>query len=278
MSEEQVVETSKELPAGQESNEAEGLPPKEASAPELTAVEQKALEMGWRPKSEFEGDEDDFIDAQEFVRRKPLFEKIDHVGKELRETRKALKALQEHHQKVKEAEYQNALKQLRAEKKQALEEGDADRLIEIDEQIAEAKAADVAVRTQIQQEASKPHPNFVAWVQKNQWYQSDVELRSVADQIGTAYAAKNPETNPDDVLKYVEQRIKKLYPENFRNPNRERPSAVEGRTQTQAHEKKDGISDYPLTDEERKVMNTFIRQGIMTKEEYIKDLKAVKGE
>lgn len=250
----------------------------QTTTPELSSVEQKALEMGWRPKSDFEGDEDDFIDATEFVGRKPLFEKIDHVGKELRETRKALKALQEHHTKVKEAEYQNALKQLRAEKKLALEEGDADRLIEIDEQMAEAKAADVAARTQIQQQAAQPHPNFVAWVGKNQWYQSDVELRSVADQIGTAYAAKNPETSPDDVLKYVEQRVRKLYPENFRNPNKERPSAVEGRTQTQAHEKKDGISDYPLTDEERKVMNTFVRQGIMTKEEYIKDLKSVKGE
>lgn len=277
MSEENIAETSEEVQSV-DKQESSGEQSQESTTAQLTAVEQKALEMGWRPKSEFEGDEDDFIDAQEFVRRKPLFEKIDHVGKELRETRKALKALQEHHQKVKEAEYQNALKQLRADKKQALEEGDADRLIEIDEQIAEAKAADVAVRTQIQQEASKPHPNFVAWVQKNQWYQSDVELRSVADQIGTAYAAKNPETNPDDVLKYVEQRIKKLYPENFRNPNKERPSAVEGRTQTQAHEKKDGISDYPLTDEERKVMNTFVRQGIMTKEEYIRDLKAVKGE
>jgi hypothetical protein len=277
MSEEQVVD-NKEQTAGQESNEAEGLPPNEASAPELTSVEQKALEMGWRPKSDFEGDEDDFIDAQEFVRRKPLFEKIDHVGKELRETRKALKALQEHHTKVKEAEYQNALKQLRAEKKVALEEGDADRLIEIDEQMAEAKAADVAQRTQQQQQAAQPHPTFVAWVGKNQWYQSDVELRLVADQIGTAYAAKNPETSPDDVLKYVEQRVRKLYPENFRNPNKERPSAVEGRTQTQATEKKDGISDYPLTDEERKVMNTFVRQGIMTKDQYIKDLKSVKGE
>ena len=262
--EEQVVEDKKE-------NSEEGTS-------QVSAVEQKAIEMGWRPKSDFEGDEDDFIDATEFVRRKPLFEKIDHVGKELRETRKALKALQEHHTKVKEAEYQNALKQLRAEKKVALEEGDADRLIEIDEQIAEAKATEISQQAQQRQAAQAPHPNFVSWVQKNTWYQSDAELRTVADQIGTAYAAKNPEIGPDDVLKYVEQRVRKLYPENFRNPNKERPSAVEGRTQTQASEKKDGISDYPLSDEERKAMNTFVRQGIMSKEEYIRDLKMVKGE
>lgn len=258
--------------------ESSGEQSQESTTTQLSVIEQKALEMGWRPKSEFEGDEDDFIDAQEFVRRKPLFEKIDHVGKELRETRKALKALQEHHTKVKEAEYQNALKQLRAEKKVALEEGDADRLIEIDEQMAETKAAEAAQRTQQQQQAAQPHPNFVQWVGKNPWYQSDVELRTVADQIGSAYAVKNPDIHPDDVLKYVEQRIRKLYPENFRNPNKERPSAVEGRTQTQASEKKDGVSDYPLTDEERRVMNTFVRQGIMTKEQYIKDLKSVKGE
>jgi hypothetical protein len=34
----------------------------------------------------------------------------------------------------------------------------------------------------------------------------------------------------------------------------------------------------PLTDEERRVMNTFVRQDIMTKEEYIRDLRAVKGD
>ena len=59
----------------------------EQTAPELSPIEQKALEMGWRPKEEFEGEEADFIDATEFVRRKPLFEKIDTVGKELRETK-----------------------------------------------------------------------------------------------------------------------------------------------------------------------------------------------
>ena len=269
-----IVEDQVEDTGGEGENEV--TPEPEHKEP--SAIEQRALEMGWRPKEEFDGDEDDFIDATEFVRRKPLFEKIDHVGKELRETRKALKALQEHHQKVKEAEYQNALKQLRSEKKQALEDGDADQLIEIDDRIAEAKAAEVVQRNQAIAEARAPHPNFVAWVNKNQWYQSDVELRTTADQIGTAYAAKNPEINPDDVLKYVEQRIKKLYPENFKNPNRERASAVEARTSTTTSEKKNGIDDYPLTDDERRVMNTFVRAEIMTKEEYIRDLKAVKGE
>jgi hypothetical protein len=246
---------------------------------QVDPIEQRALEMGWRPKTEYEGEEEDFIDAKEFVRRKPLFDKIDSVGKELRETRKALKALQEHHQKVKETEYQAALKELRAEKKQALEEGDADKLIEIDEQIAEAKLQQSQAAQEQRREAQQPHPNFVSWVQKNPWYQQNAELRTIADQIGTSYAAANLDKGPDEVLQYVTGRVKKLYPDLFKNPNKERPSAVEGRSSSTSDQKRgDGISDYALTDEERKVMNTFIRSGVMTKEQYIQDLKRVKGE
>ena len=89
----------------------------------------------------------------------------------------------------------------------------------------------------------------------------------------------NPEVEPDQVLKYVEGRVRKLYPDKFRNPNKDRPSAVEGRASTTASKsKEDDNSSYPLTDDERRVMMSFVRQGIMTKDEYIKDLKRVKGE
>jgi len=273
MSEEnQVVEEEVVTPEAEEGGETQ-----KETAPELSAIEQKAIEMGWRPKSEFDGNEEDFIDATEFVRRKPLFEKIDNVGKELRETRKALKALQAHHEKVKEAEFQHALKALREEKKAALEAGDADKLIEIDDQIADAKAQEILSRTQAKQEAATPHPNFVQWAARNPWYKTNAELTIVADQVGAAYAASNPEKSPDDVLKYVEGRIKKLYPDNFTNPNKSRPSAVEGGTSTPSKKSVEDSSNYPLTEDERRVMMTFVRQGIMTKEQYIEDLKKVKG-
>ena len=35
----------------------------EEKAPEYTKIELEAMDMGWRPKSEFNGDEDDFIAA-----------------------------------------------------------------------------------------------------------------------------------------------------------------------------------------------------------------------
>lgn len=49
--------------------------------PAPAPYEAKALEMGWRPKEEWDGPEEDFIDAKEYVRRKSLFEKIEHQNK-----------------------------------------------------------------------------------------------------------------------------------------------------------------------------------------------------
>ena len=91
-------------------------------APQVDSYEQQAREQGWRPKEEYEGDPEKWRPAKEFVERGELFGKIDHMGKELKETRKALKMLQEHHSKVKETEYNNALKELKALQKKHLEE------------------------------------------------------------------------------------------------------------------------------------------------------------
>jgi hypothetical protein len=249
----------------------------EGSQPELTEVEQRALEMGWKPKTDFNGDDDTFVDAKEFVSRKPLFDRIEHQSRELKEVRKALKALGDHHQKVREVEYQEALKSLRNEKKNALESGDADRLIEIDDRIAEEKARQVVAQNQAQNRANDPHPEFVNWVKENTWYVADQELRQVADQVGTAHAAANPNLTPEEVLQYVKGRVKRLFPEKFNNPNKERPSAVEGSSRAPTRSTASNKDTFTLSEDERRVMNTFIRSGVLTKEQYISDLKKVKG-
>ncbi len=265
MSEEQVVDQVPQVEGQQEEQKSE-----------LSSMEQRAIEMGWRPKEEFDGDEDDFIDAKEFVRRKPLFDKIDHQNKELKEVKKALKVLNEHHQKVKESEFKAALNYLKEQKKLALSEGDADKLIEIDEQIVEAKAKQTQEAQAEKQQSNQPHPEFIQWVQANDWYAKDAEMRMTADQIGTAYAASNPDKDPREVLDYVKTRIRKLYSEKFTNPNRDKPSAVEGSSRQPVG--KPASKEYPLSEEEKKVMHTFVRQGIMTKEQYIDQLKQIKGE
>jgi len=239
-------------------------------------VEVKARELGWRPKADFHGDESQFIDAAEFVRRQPLFEKIEHMGKELKETKKVLTMLQEHHSKVKETEYQRALAELKVQKKQALEEGDADKLIVIDDTIIELREQQRRDKEvpQVKQEP-KENPEFSDWKSNNKWYVNDTEMREFADAIGVKHAQSNPDKTPAEVLKYVEAQVKRGFPDKFVNPKRSQPSAVEGGAPSGTST--GGKLDIKLTDEERRVMKTFVRSGVMTEEEYKAQLKAVRG-
>lgn len=191
----------------------------------------------------------------------------------MKDTKKALRMLQEHHAKVREVSYQEALQELKAQKAKAYAEGDADKLAELDEKIIDVKAAQKDEQAAIKAQAKAPDPRFVQWVEKNSWYAQDPELRVFADQVGLAYVNSNPDKDPVEVLRYVEQRVKKSFADKFSNPNRTKQS-VEGSVASKPSRKDD---DVDLSDEERKVMNTFVRQGIMTAEEYKKQIKKVRG-
>jgi hypothetical protein len=241
----------------------------ESNSNVVDPIEERAAAMGWN--KDFEGEPEDFIDAKEFIRRKPLFDKIDSQKRELKETQKAVKLLQEHNAKIAKAEYARAVADLKAEKKVALENGDADRLIEIDDQIADLKAEEKAVKPQ-----PTIDPRFVEWTQTNTWYTKDAELREVADEVGMSHSRSHPEKSPDEILDYVVERVKKLYPEKFRNVNKDRPSTVEGSSTTTPSRKQ--TTEFVLSEDERRAMNTFIRAGALTKEQYIEQIKQVRGE
>lgn len=235
--------------------------------------EDQAREQGWRPKEEFEGDPEKWKPAKEFVERGELFGKIDGLGKELKETRKALKMLQEHHTKVKEVEYKRAVDELKALQKRHLEEGNSDGYLEASELLTDLKAEQKAREAVSAAQPAQTDPRFSSWIDANPWYTKDPDMREYADVVGLGYANKHPGIDPEDVLKYVSVQVKSFFKDKFKNPNRERPSAVEGNSTPTASNK----SSFELTDDERRVMNTFVRQNILTKDEYISQVKAMRG-
>lgn len=238
----------------------------------VDSYEDQAREQGWRPKEEYDGDPNKWRPAKEFVERGELFGKIDHMGKELKETRKALKMLQDHHSKVKETEYNNALTELKALQKKHLEEGNSDGYLEASELLTDLKAEQKAREVVGQNTPAQPDPRFISWTQENKWYQTNTEMREFADTVGMGYASRNPGIDPEDVLKYVAKEVKTRFKDSFVNPNRSKPSSVEGASAPAANK-----SSFELTDDERRTMNTFVRAGVMSKDEYIAEVKKMRG-
>jgi hypothetical protein len=242
------------------------------NTPQPSQAEVEARSAGWVPKEEFEGDEHKWVDAGEFLRRGELFAKIEKQNKELKDVRKALAQMAEHNAKVKQAAYKEALETLKAEKKKAFEEGDADAIIEIDEKILEtkeqAKQAERADAEQIKQEAQELHPEFKAWVDRNAWYAQSAPMKAFADALGADLATKG--LSPSEVLKEVEKQVKEEFPQKFRNPNKDKPGAVEGASNKAARP----TNGYQPTDMERQIAKRFVRQGLFkTEADYYKQLE-----
>src|ERR1700693_4276605 len=227
---------------------------------EYTEIEEEALAQGWRPKEEYHGDPGKWVNADIFVARAPLFEHIESQKKELKRLQAGMSELQGHYKNVEQATYKKALADLRAEKKVALEQLDADAVIDIDERIDLVKEQQGQALKLVEaqtQETQQIHPEFATWVTRNAWYNQDRGMRAYADAVGVDLAATH---SPAQVLVEVEKAIKQRFPERFTNPNRKKPGAVEaprGKGTSQSAKPK-----YDLSEEERQVMRTLVRSGV----------------
>ena len=248
----------------------------EAVVPEVehTPTELKAIESGWVPKEDFQGDEHKWVEAGEFLRRGELFKKIEDQGKQLKDVRSALNEMKKLNSQIQEVEYKRALDTLKAQKKAALEDGDADAVIAADDRIDMVKEQQKEMQRQspvAQSDEGSEHPEFVAWTEQNNWYKSSTPMKAFADALGQELARAG--NSPSEVLKKVAIEVRKEFPNKFRNPNQDKAGAVEGGSGR-------GVSTsgkFTLTDEERSVMNKFVRQGVMSEKEYVEQLKKVRG-
>jgi|SRR5215213_1901649 len=245
-------------------------------APEPTQNEVEARSAGWVPKEEYQGDENKWVDADEFVRRGPLFEKINSTNRELKEVRKALDQLKVHHHNVKETAYKEALAALKAEKKDAYVDGDPDKIIEIDDKIELVKEQQRQYTAQKAAEAAQAvkqevNPEFKNWTDRNTWYETSKPMRAFADALGIELHQSG--LTPQEVLKRVEAQIKEEFPNKFRNPNRDKAAPVEGAGKGSGTSK----NHYSLSSEERAIMQRFVRQGVMTEDQYIAEHKKMNG-
>lgn len=245
---------------------------------ESSPVESEARAAGWVPKDEYHGDEAKWVDAPEFVRRGELFDKINRQGSELKEVRKALEALKAHHHTVKESAYKEALASLRKEKREAFEDGDADKIIQIEEKIDTVRDEQrqfererAAAATEVAR--GEAHPEFQAWQNRNTWYNDSRPMRAFADTLGAELHQNG--LSPAEVLKKVELEVRKEFPHKFENPNRNKTGAVEAGGKITGRKTAD---TFELSDTERAIMNRFVRQGVMTQEKYIEDLKKTRNQ
>lgn len=269
-------------PLPQEEQDIEPMNTEDYSPAELQAMEQ-----GWRPQSEWEGDADDWVSAPEFNRRGELMDRIKTQTKTINQLKRktddqdaAIREITKNHTKALEAERDKVLKELKAEKVEAIRIGDAEAVVEIDDRIAEVKAAEVREKAEEPQQVKpgQPPQEIIDWTQKTEWYGTDASMTGAADMIAARYVQQNPDAlnNPTDILQHIESQIKKDFPHKFRGRTPAGPSDQGGSTTPRAGAGKPKITARRLNDEQRRIAKTMVDAGaIESMDEYAKQLNDI---
>lgn len=255
----------------------------EDSAPELTPAEAKAMDDGWRPEEEWEGEAADFVGAKEFNFRGELMSKITSQSgklldqnKKVDELTKALKVLGEHQKKTAEVEHKRIMDALKKEKVMALDEDDNIAVVEIDEKMAELKESkrEVAEEKELIKEVEKETPKEIdSWFKdpKNDWYHKDPILQAVANSISNKYIDMHGEGDLNAMLKFVEQEVRKEMPHRFSDT----PTRVGRVTETtDGHKgKSKKFTKKDLDEDQLEVAKTFVDMGVYKNvQEFVNEL------
>lgn len=258
---------------------------------------QQARAGGWVPEDEWEGDPNDWVHAREFNRRGELMERISKQGKALSrlekekdELKNALKQMGEHQKKIQKLEYEKALKTLKEEKAEALEQNDYETYEELNEKYDEVKKdaqafeeaedelADEEDGNKEGQQLSEEDTKLIQdWSKNNTWYSQDRTMTIVAGTLGDEYLEQNP-GDIQGMLKHVDREIRKEFPHKFKRKTPNQGAAPEtsgrGKSKSKGRGKKYGVND--LSDEQRSIAKTFVAQGVYKDaQEYVNELAAL---
>lgn len=240
---------------------------------------ERATLQGWKPKEQYTGDPDKWVDYEEFNRRAPFFEALSKANKRVKFMEEQIAALTEHHKKTAETAYKQAYDALLKEKKEAAKAHDIERVVELDEQIDDLKKATPTATVP----ENKPSKELEEFARDNKWYLEDEDLQNYANGYGAKLEKLYPSMPTNELLEKVVQKVKDTFPHKFNKPvqttsvasSRPSPSGI-------SVTKKKGISYNDLPDEAKMIYNRLVKStrnphGIMTSEQYLKEYAANSG-
>lgn len=239
---------------------------------EYTETEKQAMQKGWDPA--FEGDENKrAVTAEEFLDRQQLYDDLRKRGKENKQLKKDIEALKESHKVVAEQAYKRAKRELEKEKRQAYEEGDTDKALQIDKEMSDLDKDQEKIAKDEGNTNEAAKEAFDSFRESNPWYDNDPELRGYAEMIGSGMINMDPEkanNDPEKLFEEVAAEVKKRFPEKFKGGRGNRSGSVEGESPSGGKGgKKRSLRDIP--EEHREVAKRVIESGVISEEQYVKD-------
>jgi hypothetical protein len=256
-------------------------------------TQKEARLFGWVPKEEFRGSEDDWVDAEVFVKRgkeinpilrknnELLMKKLDEKAKEIDSIKASVeefKKFQKESFERKTAEYEVQIAQLKSQKREAIAEGNGDLVVDIDDQIDSLKEAQREAKeaAKAKPEPEQPaqvsipdDPELQGWLNKNTWFGNDIEMTELANTLGSSVRKQFPHLTSRAFLEKLDDKIREYMPNKFLG-NKAKGSAVDSSGSVRGSGSSSKKSYDNLPDDAKQACDRFIKNGwIKSKQEYV---------
>lgn len=234
----------------------------------LSPIEQKAWDQGWRPEEQFEGNPDNWKTAGEYVLFGEMQQQINDVKAEQRRKDAANEARITNLNKLHEAQQAQAIADLKAQQRAAVEVADTDEFDRLQRQIDNHSKAAKPV-----QAAPEKDPAIEAWEARNPWINDAESEKAQQAQAFWAVAGQKPGATASSALAYVDAQMAKLYPEDSApsNPRRDMATMTEqSRTQGRGRRGSRELTMSDLTRDEQNQWQQFGQSMFSSEKDFLK--------
>lgn len=205
---------------------------------ETSDVETQAKKMGWIPQDQFRGNQEEFIPAEEYLRRgnemlpilrannRRMETELEKLRRELTETRQANKTTESTIESLKEFQASIAIERAKTKRSELLaaiktanEDGNDDAVDELRDELEAVKSVIKEGTTTSVKAAPKVEvpaepevsPEMRAWTKSNEWFGVDKRRTAMAVQIGQEIREEGSNLQGADFLAEVELRVSEFF-------------------------------------------------------------------
>ena len=258
-----------------------------------TETEVKARATGWVPLSEWKRNPANWVPADKYLANEPFAKQINSYKQSnerqtrlLRERDEQIQALTKQYALVHDAAYTKALKDLTAAKKQAVADGDTERVERIDDAIATTRHEQATSRAPEFRPTFVPDAALQHWADTNQDILTDPDAAPFAASYDQNLMSRFPQMDLAERLEKVTQATKRAFPEKFPSGTTAVPTPINPRTAPALVESavagsgnsgrgKLAFTVDSLSADERTMMLSLEKSGVK-REDYLKDIQFVK--
>jgi len=241
-------------------------------------IEDLAAQIGWN--ANYAGENP--VDAATYIlKSREIQDTMKENNKDLKtqlsSVQGSVDALKDHNERVYKTDVkrmQTEINSLKEQKRKAVELADVKEVDAIDEKIDELQKD---INEPKPKETESTNPVFNEWLKDNQWYLTDQDMAVYAETIAKQYKG----APLDRIYKIVRQKVAEVFPEKFDTKKIEEDSknvkekAIGPKSPVEGVKKNNENLTFTKTDltpEQTSIMTQFVRTGVMTEEQYIKDI------